>query len=427
VVPKQWKRAVVVPIPKTHPPREDKLRPVSLTDCFAKVSESFITNWVLEDVAEKIDTQQFGNIKGVSTSHYLVSLLHFLHTGADAINNVGTMVLTDFSKAFDMVDHTLMIEKFIHLGVRGAIVPWLCDFINERVQCVRYNQSLSDFKVLKGGLPQGTKVGPLGFQAIINDAASNISPNIKCWKYVDDLTLAENRTHRMSSNLQEVLADFSQWTTDNKLSLNPTKCQALQVCFKRDTPPTSVLKINDTPLEFVDDAKILGIWIQNDLKWDKNICEITKKANRRLYMLRMLKKFGFNHEELITVYRGYIRPLLEYCDTVWHSSLTAGQSKTLEQLQRRACRIVLGRNFTSYLDALCDCDLESLHGRRVDHCLRFAEGLSNSSRTNDLLPPARGVAHGRNLRNAHKLSQLFARTSRFQNSPIPFFTSLLNR
>ena len=399
---------------------------MSLTDCFAKVSESFITNWVLEDVSEKIDTQQFGNVKGVSTSHYLISLLHFLHTGADLINNIGTMVLTDFSKAFDMVDHTLMIEKFIHLGVRGSIVPWLCDFINERVQCVKYNQSFSDYKVLKGGLPQGTKVGPLGFQAIINDAATVLPPNTRCWKYVDDLTLAENRTHRTSSKLQEVLDEFSQWTTDNKLCLNPTKCQALQICFKRDVPTPSVLEINNTPLDYVTDAKILGIWIQNDLKWDKNIFEITKKANRRLYMLRMLKKFGFNHDELIIVYKGYIRPLLEYCDTAWHSSLTAGQSKTLEQLQRRACRIVLGRNFTSYSEALSGCDLDSLYDRRVDHCLRFAEELPNISRTNDLLPPVRSEVHGRNLRNANKLSQLFARTARFQGSPIPSFINLLN-
>ena len=425
VVPKQWKRAVVVPIPKTHPPREDKLRPVSLTDCFAKVSESFITNWVLEDVSDKIDTQLFGNIKGVSTSHYLVSLLNFLHSGADAINNVGTVVLTDFSKAFDMVDHTLMIEKFIHLEVRGAIVPWLCEFINERVQCVRYNQALSDYKVLKGGLPQGTKVGPLGFQAIIGDAATDIAPK-KCWKYVDDLTLAENRTHPASSKLQEVLDDFSKWTTDNKLSLNLTKCQALQVCFKTDVPPPTVLKINDTPLDYVSEAKILGIWIQDNLKWDKNIAEIIKKANRRLYMLRMLKKFSFNHHELTTVYKGYVRPLLEYCDSTWHSSLTAGQSRSLEQLQRRACRIVLGKNLTSYSDALSDCDLDPLYVRRVEHCLRVAEGLSKNSRTNELLPPVRRDVHGRNLRNADKLTQLFVRTLRFQNSPIPYFISLLN-
>ena len=290
---------------------------------------------------------------------------------------------------------------------------------------LRYNQVLSDYKVLKGGLPQGTKVGPLGFQAIINDAATDIAPK-KCWKYVDDLTLAENRTHPTSSKLQEVLDDFSKWTTDNKLSLNPTKCQALQVCFKMDVPPPTVLKINGTPLDYVSEAKILGIWIQDNLKWDKNITEITKKANRRLYMLRMLKKFGFNHQELITVYKGYVRPLLEYCDSTWHSSLTAGQSKSLEQLQRRACRIVQGRNFTSYSDALSDCDLDSLYDRRVEHCLRFAEGLSKCSRTNELLPPVRRDVHGRNLRSADKLTQLFARTSRFQNSPIPYFISLLN-
>ena len=97
----------------------------------------------------------FGNVKGVSTSHYLVSLLHFLHQGANKVNNVGTVVLTDFSKAFDMVDHNLLIEKFIHIGVRRSIAPWLCDFLSNRMQCVRYNSTLSDFATLSAGLPQG--------------------------------------------------------------------------------------------------------------------------------------------------------------------------------------------------------------------------------------------------------------------------------
>ena len=86
---------------------------------------------------------------------------------------------------------------------------------------------------------------------------------------MDDLTLAENRTHPASSKLQEVLDDFSKCTTDNKLSLNPTKCQALQVCFKTDVLPPTVFKIIDTPLDYVNEAKILGTWIQDNLKWDK--------------------------------------------------------------------------------------------------------------------------------------------------------------
>jgi hypothetical protein len=203
VVPTQWKRAIVVPIPKTKPARADKLRPVSLTDCFSKISEGFMTKWVLEDIGEKIDPQQFGNIKGISTSHYLVNLLHTLHQGANKVNNIGTVVLTDFSKAFDMIDHTILIEKCIRLGVRGSIVPWLCDFVSNRVQCVRYNQTLSKFKVLNGALPQGTKLGPIGFQVIINDAAQTKDASIKCWKYVDDLTLAENLPYPQPRNFKE--------------------------------------------------------------------------------------------------------------------------------------------------------------------------------------------------------------------------------
>lgn len=391
-----------MPISKTNPPKCDKLRPVSLSDCFAKIAESFVVDWILEDISDKIDLQQYGNVKGVSTSHYLVSLLHFLHEGADKLNNVGTVVLTDFSKAFDLVNHNLLIEKFIHLGVRRSIVPWLCEFVSNRMQCVRYNSTLSDFETLSAGLPQGTKIGPIGFQVIINDAVQNNTGPFRCWKYVDDLTIAENRSHPNSSDLQGVLDSFSQWTNQNSLSLNPAKCQAMQICFKTVVPQPPVLKINDCPLNFVHSAKILEVWLQNDLAWDRNISEMISKTNRRLYMLRILKWFGFTKCELITVYKGYIRPLLEYADVVWNSSLTIKQAKTIEQIQRRACRIVLGHNFSSYDMALIDCEIESLATRREHHCLRFAEGLANSERTKDLLPPTRLESHSRNLRNSHK-------------------------
>ena len=95
-VPHQWKKAIVIPIPKQYPSNIDKLRPVSLTDCFAKISEGFVVDWTLDDIEHKIDINQYGNVKGVSTSHYLVSLMHFLHSGAAVPKNIGTVVLTDF-------------------------------------------------------------------------------------------------------------------------------------------------------------------------------------------------------------------------------------------------------------------------------------------------------------------------------------------
>ena len=251
---------------------------------------------------------------------------------------------------------------------------------------------------------------------------------MNCWKYVDDLTLAENRPYSCSGQPQVILDQFCQWTDDNKLRLNPSKCQALQVCYKREAPTPAVLKINEFPLQYVNQAKILGVWIQNDLKWNKNILETSIKINRKLYMLRVLKKFGFTLPELVTVYKGYIRPLLEYADVVWHSSFTCQQSHQLEQLQRRACRIIMGCEFISYSDALQKCDLVTLSCRRRNYCQLFAERLSKSTCicTADLLPPTRQDTHSRNLRNSHHISQLRIKTSRYKNSPIPFFIDLLN-
>ena len=120
VVPSQWKSAFVVPVPKRFCPKVDKMRPMSLTDIFAKIAEGFVAKWVVQDIENNIDVNQFGNVQGVSTSHYLVSLLHHLYQGSDKSYNIGTVVLTDFSKAFDLVNHNIAIEKLSALGVGGG-------------------------------------------------------------------------------------------------------------------------------------------------------------------------------------------------------------------------------------------------------------------------------------------------------------------
>ena len=114
------------------------------------------------------------------------------------------------------------------------------------------------------------------------------------------------------------------------------------MCFMQN-PPTPTLSIDYVPLNFVNCAKILGSWLQDDLKWDKQIIEMLKKANSRLYMLRNLKRFGFNPTELGIIYKAYVRPLLEYGDVVWAPSLTCDQCTTLEKVQQRACKIILGK------------------------------------------------------------------------------------
>lgn len=146
VCPPQWKKAVVVPIPKTKPATWDKLRPVSLTDHFAKVAEGFMAKWLLEDMESVIDPNQYGNRKGVSTTHYLIKLMDTLHMNANKPGHLSTIVITDFSKAFDLVDHNILMRKFISLGVRPSVVTWISSFLDEREQCVRYRGQTSDWK-----------------------------------------------------------------------------------------------------------------------------------------------------------------------------------------------------------------------------------------------------------------------------------------
>ena len=244
---------------------------------------------------------------------------------------------------------------------------------------------------------------------------------------MDDLTLAENCSFPQPSGMQVVLDEFNEWTNNNKLSLNPSQVSSPPSMLQTNTPPHAELSIVGVPLSFVPEAKILGVWLQNDLQWDKNINEISKKANQTLYILRLLKRFGFNDDELLSVYKFYVSPVVEYAAVAWSSSITAEQRKILEHLQKCACRTILGQRYTTYATALETCGLESLADRREGHCVEFAKGLGNSERTNDLLPPSRLESHARNLCKANNYSQLRIRTSRFKKSPIPYFINLLNQ
>ena len=158
-VPPQWKRAVVVPIPKEKPARWNKLRPVSLTDHFAKVAEGFRAKWLLKDIDSKhhgkIDPNRYGNRKEVSTTHYFLKLMDTLHMNAKKPGLLSNVVITDFSKAFNLVDHNILMKKFINMGVRPSVVTWIASFLDGREQCVRYRGYTSDWKRLNGGVPQG--------------------------------------------------------------------------------------------------------------------------------------------------------------------------------------------------------------------------------------------------------------------------------
>ena len=258
--PESWKQSFISPIPKTRPVQsENDLRPISLTPTLSKIQEDFAVKWLYEDIGKKIDLRQFGSIKGSSTSLCLVDLLHNWLKSLDKPGHYLYACFLDFSKAFDRIDHTILVRKLISLGVRPALISWICSFLSKRQQAVKINDIISSWLPITAGVPQGTKLGPILFLLMINDLGFCTQLGCNRWKYVDDITLPDTLLRGPSSCLQSDLGRIHQWAVDNNMRLNPSKCKIMRMCFFREQPVLPVFTIDGKPLGSVFPHKVLGL------------------------------------------------------------------------------------------------------------------------------------------------------------------------
>ena len=423
--PTPWKTAYVTPLPKvTNPQAFTNLRPVAITPIPSLICEGFVFDWAYADIAHSVDTQQFGNMKSSSTTHCLISLLDFVYRNLEKRKTSVALTFVDFTKAFDLVNHNIILRKALDLGLRGCLISWLADFLTSRQQAVRYRGATSAALPLSCGVPQGTKMGPLCFLILINDALRDTDHR---WKYVDDSTFGTpiDNDEPDFSALQTIMDNLQQWTAANDVTINSTKTVVMHINLgANDTHPPAITLGRDV-LQVVGAYKLLGITIDNELNWKTHVSTIIQSSSYRLYLLRRLKSLGVPPAELKEVYTTFILPKLTYASPAWASSLTYTQSTLLEKVQKRACRIIMGPQYSTYQEALTTLKLTTLAEHHKQAAQKFGHKLLNHPRHRDLLPPAAPPPRAA-TRHQNLLKPIRARTDRYKNSPIPYLVRLIN-
>ena len=316
-------------------------RPVSVLNSFSKIFERIIYNRLIAffENHNVLSNYQFGFRENHSTSQ---ALIHFVNeaTGALASRQYFIGIFIDLCKAFDTVDHSILLKKLEIYGVRGQLLDLLKNYLSNRKQFVYYANTSSDTMSISCGVPQGSILGPLLFLAYINDLPKAV-PSLKTIMFADDTSLFLNHSdYQTAINLiNNELANLSVWLRANRLSLNTQKSK----CMLFSTKP----KINDTPLgiyinntiiETVTVIKFLGVHVQNNLKWDTHIQHITGKIAKGIGIINKVKN-KFEETTLIQLYYAFVYPYINYCNLVWGNAGTLHINRIIK-LQKRAFRII---------------------------------------------------------------------------------------
>ena len=412
-IPELWRSANVTSLPKVVPMKEIKkdVRPISLTPVMSKLMEYHPVKAV-NRICGSVDSSQFGCAEGTSTTHALISITQPVYKATDDSKFFARWNLVDFSKAFDHIHHDTALRKMASNGVPPVLLNWFTAFLRDRKQRVKTGKIESEWRSLNGGVPQGTLSGPLIFVHMVSDLHTSLPDE----KFMDDTTIVEVNSKSHGSDMQPAADEVCQWSATNQLGLNTLKTKDMLVSFG-NPPDISPLIMNNTEIEMVTETKLLGVYIQSNLKWDAHIEYLNKKAASRLHFLRCLKRSGLSSSELVTIFITMIRSVLEYACPVWSTCLTKELSDDLESIQERACRIILPK--VSYDSAREQLNLPLLSERRIDICKKLFVAMQKPDhRLHHLLPAPRSVGYG--LRNAKKYPLPKCKTNRYKNSFVPY-------
>ena len=333
--PNIWKESIVIPIHKQGKPKTDlkNYRPIALTSHTCKLFERIILKRLTQFCNKNniIPTNQAGFTKNRSSTEHLIKLTtQIKHQFARRQSILATFF--DIQKAYDQVWHFRLIQKLHNIGLSGNIIQFIKNLIHQRKMITKVGNSYSTSRTLSMGLPQGSILSPILFNILTYDLPEVISTDTTIVQYADDICMwmkvnlkkhSKKRVIKFIKNTyQKNLDKLENFMTSNGLTISTEKTNLM--LFNAGTQPTSLplFTLYNTPLEYKNNTKFLGLTLSSKLSWSLHIENILTKARKNLNVIKILRKlpWGMDPQTLIHISTALIRSVLTYGQEVFFSA-----------------------------------------------------------------------------------------------------------
>lgn len=338
VFPERLKQAVVVPLFKGgNHDQAESYRPIALLPMLSKIIERLVKKRMNEFLLKHsiLNSRQFGFQADKSTNDAVFSFLEHLYLGLND-GEASAAVFCDLSKAFDCVDHDILLHKLERYGFRGNALKWFNSFISNRFQRVSFNGAQSEQQVIRSGVPQGSVLGPILFLLYINDL-TNTNISGKFTLFADDATILWQKTDE--NLLNEVMASdieiIKSWCDANRLSLNIKKTNIVSFGCNLGN-----IFLNGSILGNLSENKFLGIFIDSRLKFESHVISLKNKLASNCYAIRVMSN-ELPVEVVKNAYFALIESHVRYGICFW-GTCSQQLFQSVFVLQKRAIRCVFG-------------------------------------------------------------------------------------
>jgi ribonucleases P/MRP protein subunit RPP40 len=393
-VPEDWRTTNVTPIFKKGA-RSDpgNYRPISLTSVVCRLMESIVKDHIVSHLERNslIRATQHGFMCGRSCTTNLLAFLEKITTVVDE-GEAADVVYLDFAKAFDTVPHERLKKKLKAHGIKGGLFNWIAAWLRGRKQRVVLNGKKSTWQEVLSGVPQGSVLGPLLFLIFINDLDLTVSDLEMLLKFADDTKVARViRSDADRQGLQRALDRLMDWSVKWGMLFNVAKCKVMHV--GRNNPKSDYV-MDGSVLSSTREEKDLGVSLTDTLKPAAQCARAARTAQAVLGQIS--RAFQYRDKRVfMQLYKQYVRPHLEFAVQAW---LQADRD-VLENVQKRAVRMVSGLQSNDYEGRLRELGLTTLEERRhqanMAHMHKICTGLDGLNRADWFEPPTEAAARTR--------------------------------